>query len=408
MKVLTISRNYPNDVLPGLGLWVKELVQATAELIEQKVVAPVPYVPPLPRLPEDYARFRRIPPYEQKDGTGVTHPRILTGPGQLFFDFEAKSYYWTVFRHVDEVRQEFPFDLIHAHLAYPDGVVAVRLGRRYQVPVIITEHAMWQPWMENYPRVRRQSVWAVQNCSYQIVASGPQKDSITQVTDLTEKVRIITYGLDPAVFFAPTAEEQRNPNQILFVGRLEPVKALHILIQAFAQLVKNRPEARLVLVGASLYEIRNPEEQRLRALVEELGLVDSVEFAGFKPPVEVAEIMRESALLALSSHRESFGSVLIEALACGTPIVATLCGGPEDVVNDQVGLLVPTEDVDAFASAMDHILNHRDRYPPARLSAYAQENYSWERIAKQTVSLYQEALDRFQDGNGPRRERRKE
>jgi glycosyltransferase involved in cell wall biosynthesis len=102
--------------------------------------------------------------------------------------------------------------------------------------------------------------------------------------------------------------------------------------------------------------------------------------------------MRKSALLVLPSRAESFGAVLVEALACGTPVVATRCGGPEDIVSDEVGTLVPPEDENALAEGIGRILQRRGMYNPERLRTYALERFSWERVANDTVNVYQQAL----------------
>jgi glycosyltransferase involved in cell wall biosynthesis len=102
--------------------------------------------------------------------------------------------------------------------------------------------------------------------------------------------------------------------------------------------------------------------------------------------------MRRSALLVLPSRSESFGSVLVEALACGTPVVATRCGGPEDIVADEVGVLVSKEDPEALAAALEHVLATRGSYDRARLRAHAVRHFSWDGIAGQYAQLYQDVL----------------
>jgi glycosyltransferase involved in cell wall biosynthesis len=148
----------------------------------------------------------------------------------------------------------------------------------------------------------------------------------------------------------------------------------------------------LSLIGGSFYPHWRKQEQGLRRLCAELGLNDNVQFLGVKPPELVAEAMRQSSLLVLPSRRETLGAVLIEALACGTPVVATRCGGPEDVVTEAVGKLVPIEDPGQLAAAMETVLEHRQIYDPHTLRAYAAERFSWQRVAEQTVALYQAAV----------------
>jgi glycosyltransferase involved in cell wall biosynthesis len=395
LKVLVLSRNYPNNIMPLLGLWVEQLVQHTLGLCEPRVIAPVPYWPPLPGF-ADYARFRQVPAHEQAKGVEILHPRFVTGPGYWLHSYEASTYYRGIYRHVDRLRGDFPFDLIHAHFSYPDGVVAARLGRRYGVPVIITEHAPWRPWMDDYPRVRRQAVWAAQTCAFHLPVSRSVRKTIVHFTGESDRLRVVPVGVDGSVFTPLPDGRHPKPHQIVYVGRLHFKKGVDVLLNVMRQLIERRPQVRLVLVGGDLYyrHYRLQEEQ-LRRMAQDLGLQNHVEFVGMKPPHEVAQYVRESALLVLPSRSESFGATLVEALACGVPVVATRCGGPEDIVNDEVGVLVPKEDPDALVAGLEAVLDRRGEYAADKLRAYALENFSWERVAQQTVHLYRAAVQRF-------------
>ncbi len=393
-RVLALSRNYPNNVMELLGLWVEGLARHCSETCEVKVVAPVPYCPPFFGLSE-YTRFRRVVPHRWTNGIEVFHPRFLAGPGYSLYNAESLMYYFSVRRLVDRLQRDFAFDLIHAHFTYPDGVVAARLGRRYDLPVIITEHAPWRPWMDDFPLVRRQALRAVRESVFQIAVSRDVRDSIIHFTGDPASVRVIPCGVDGTIFTASENGYNPRPQQVLYVGSIHFVKGVDILLKAMRQLIDRMPDVRLVVVGGSFYRKMQLQEARLRRMVYELGLDNRVEFAGMQPPHEVGRHMRESAVLVLPSRAESFGAVLVEALACGTPVVATRCGGPEDIVTDQVGMLVPKDDVDVLAAAIGHVLERRSDYDPAQLRAYALENFAWKRIAHRTVDLYREALDRF-------------
>src|SRR5260221_2395377 len=158
LKVLVLWRNYPNNVMEVLGMWVRGPVRESTKFCTPIVVSPVPYCPPLPWLAENYARFRRVERKRTDQGVESIHPRMLVGPGASTFTIEWFLYLQAIRATVRAIRKTFPFDLIHAQFAYPDGVVAAALGRRYDVPVVITEQNSWVPWIDQFPTVRRRSI----------------------------------------------------------------------------------------------------------------------------------------------------------------------------------------------------------------------------------------------------------
>jgi glycosyltransferase involved in cell wall biosynthesis len=392
INVLVLSRNYPNAVLPFVGPWVQQLAKFTLGDCDVRVVAPVPYYPRFLPGPPEFRRFRQVPAQEVADGIQVSHPRFLTGPGYSTHDLDAQAYYWGVTKTVDRLWREKPFDLIHAHFIYPDGVAAARLARRYGVPLVVTEHAFWHPWLDQYPRVRKQAITAAGSSAFHIAVSQSVRRSISQFTGENERLRVIPVGVDMEQFTPLPVEEQPDPDSILFVGRIHETKGVDVLLHAMRLLVDHRPAVRLSLIGGSFYRQTQIQEERLMRMAEELGLARHVRFLGIQAPSQVAEAMRRSALLVLPSRRETLGAVLIEALACGIPVVATRCGGPEDVLTDTVGRLVETDDPSGLAEAVLTVLEQRERYDPQVLRKYAAERFSWQRVAEQTVDLYRLAI----------------
>lgn len=391
INVLVLSRTYPNAILPFLGLWVEQWAKFTLDACRVRVVSPVPYYPPIPG-PYDFRRFRQVPAQEWRGTIQVSHPRFLTGPGYTTHDLDAHAYYLGAVRTVDRLWREAPFDLIHAHFIYPDGVVGARLAQRFGVPLVITEHAFWQPWLDQYPRVRKQAVAAAHASAFHIAVSQAVRRGITHFTGESERLRVVPVGVDLDVFTPLPTGQKPDPNSILYVGRIHETKGVDVLLHAMRLLVERNPDARLSLIGGSFYLQNQSREERMMNLAEELDLTHHVRFLGMQSPIEVSEAMRRSALLVLPSRRETLGAVLLEALACGTPVVATRCGGPEDVVTEAVGKLVPKEDPASLAGAMEEVLEKRQRYDAQVLRTYAAENFSWQRVAEQTVELYQAAL----------------
>jgi glycosyltransferase involved in cell wall biosynthesis len=387
-----LSRNYPNDILPLLGLWAQRMVRYAADTCPTTVVSPVPYCPPLPFLPENYARFRRIRRRRRDGPADVFHPRFLVPFGSRFQGLEGFAYYAAVAPLVRRIRRTFPFDLIHAHFTFPDGWVAAKLGRRYGVPVIITEQAMWGPWMDGDSIMRRQALWAARQCAFHVAISAALRESIARHTGDSTRLRIIPDGVDGSVFTLPGPDGRHASDQILFVGVVRHVKGVDVLLRALKVLADRGSAARLVLIGESFYQGYRVDYERMRQLARDLGIADRVEFAGGKPDAEVVRCMQESAVLVLPSRRESLGMVLVEAMACGTPVVATRCGGTEDIVTPEVGALVPSEDPEALAAGIEQVLARRAQYDPARLRRYALEKFGLDVVQRQVAALYAEAL----------------
>jgi len=393
-KVLVLSRNYPNNIFPILGLWVERQVRHAIRYCEPKVIAPVQYAPPLPGLGEYYARYRRIQDHEWMNGVEVFRPRYVIGPGYTTHNYEWMTYYWGVRKQVARLRKSFPFELIHAHYTYPDGLVATQLGKQYGVPVIITEQNLWRPWLDQYPTVRRHAMRAAQASAFHVAISNAVYDSITHFTGPSDKLRVIPDGVDGSAFVPSSNGRQRATDQILFVGIVRPVKGLDILLQAMELLVKSRPQLKLLIVGESFFQTYRREYLRLQSLVERSGIQRHIEFAGRKTDAELVDLMQHSTMLVMPSRLESLGMVLIEALACGTPVVATRCGGPEDIVNDAVGVLVPTENPEALARGIETVLARRADYDPGQLRAYALEKFGLDSVGSRLEALYSEAIER--------------
>jgi glycosyltransferase involved in cell wall biosynthesis len=390
-RILTLSRSYPSDAFPNLGLWVEQPTVRIAESCDVRVVAPVPYCPPVPNVGSlrRYARFRSVPGRERRYGIEVDRPRFLAGPGHSLYRWEAAAQYAGVRRTVDGIRREFDFDLIHAHFIYPEGAVAHRLSRRYGVPFIVTEHAPWSAEWFALPGVRAEALAAARDASAMVAVSTSVRETIVDYTGDQEQVQVIPVGVD-AARFVPRPDGRRRPDQILYVGWLNYNKGVDVLLHAVDELRRHGRPGSLTLVGGSYFRDTQRQESELRRLAASLDLGDRVTFAGRLPQSEVAQLMAESAVVVLPSRAESFGAVLVEALACGTPVVATRCGGPEDIVTPEVGRLIEPGEPAALADAIHTVLSTPTDFPAERLRAYALDRFEWSRIVGELHDLYAE------------------
>lgn len=394
--MLVLSRNYPNNVMELLGLWVQGQVRESARFCDVKVISPVPYSPPIPGLPEEYARFRRVARRRREGDVEILHPRFLVGPGYSTHRIEWLLYYGAVRKAVARMRRDFPFDVIHAHFTYPDGVVAAHLGRHYGVPVVITEQNPWGPWLEKYPDVGRRAIWAARQSACQIAISQAVRNTIEEHAGGLGQLAVIPDGVDGSVFTLGDHGE-RSADQILFVGVIRPVKGLDILLKAVRHLVDRGRKVKLLVIGDAFYRAYRQEETRLKTLTSDLDLANYVRFAGKQPFPELVRQMQRSAVLVLPSRSEALGMVLVEALACGTPVVATRSGGPEDIITKEVGVLTTVDDPNALAQGIEQVLDSRSQYDPARLRAYALQKFGLEAVGKQLLGIYEQVIRRTSD-----------
>jgi glycosyltransferase involved in cell wall biosynthesis len=245
------------------------------------------------------------------------------------------------------------------------------------------------------PHVRARARRAVEACRVHISVSESVKRSVERHVGKRLNLIVIPNGVNGSLFTLPPDGFHRKPGQIIFAGAVRPVKGVDILLQALRILTAKGRATNLIVVGEAFYGKYREEEARLRQMVSTLGLDSRVSFIGKQLPAELARSIQQSSLLVLPSRMESFGMVLVEALACGTPVVSTRSGGPEDIVNDKVGVLAPVEDPEAMANAIEYVLDHQSRYDPALLRSYALEKFGLEAIGPRMDDIYGRAIAEF-------------
>jgi glycosyltransferase involved in cell wall biosynthesis len=235
---------------------------------------------------------------------------------------------------------------------------------------------------------------SVLNRSNQVTAlSHALKDAAVAAGANAAKIAIVPNGVDIQHFVPPQpdlrGQESGEAPIILFTGFLIQRKGVRYLLDALALLPADLQHYRTVIVG------EGPEEEALRSQVAALGLHERVKFVGFRPQAEVSEWMRGAHVFVLPSLEEGQGVVLLEALASGTPIVASDVDGIRDVVVPEVGYRVPAADPAALAAGLTQLLRG-DRATWQRMSLAARQRavevYDWDKIAARFIELYQQLI----------------
>lgn len=303
------------------------------------------------------------------------------------------------------------YDLVHSHY-WLSGQVGWLAADRWGVPLVHTMHTMARvknlhlaDGDEPEPRGREIGEAQVVEAADRLVANTDREArELIELYDADPaRVAVAEPGVDLAVFSPGSRDEARArvgiPSDavlLLFVGRIQPLKAPDVLVRATAELVRRRPDLRSRLVvgilgGASGTGVRNP--MGLTELAQQLGIADLVRFV---PPVDrsaLAQWYRAADLVAVPSHSESFGLVAVEAQACGTPVVAANVGGLPTAVGP-AGVLVDGHDTADWATALESVLRDpRGAAALARTSVEHAAGFSWARTAQRLAEVYADAMD---------------
>ena len=200
-----------------------------------------------------------------------------------------------------------------------------------------------------------------------------------------EKIGVVYNGINTDVFH-PGKKEKGN--YLLFVGSLIERKGAQYLICAFARVIKDHPDYRLIIIG------EGSEKEKLIELTQSLSLSNHIEFLGSLSQNEVGEWMRQAAIFICPSIEEALGQVLLEAMSSGIPIIASNVGGIPEVITPDVGILVKPEDPDALADAIHRLIIDKQvalvMGKKGRLKVV--QHYTWKCIAKQLLEIYAEVL----------------
>lgn len=292
---------------------------------------------------------------------------------------------WKLFEHY--VRDHGTPDIIHAHSMNHAGILAQQIHEKTGIPFVLTEHSSTyaRKLIRNWQRPAM--LRSAQQCSARIAVS---KDFCrlleTEYGGLDWQY--IPNSLSPA-FIRPVdlANKPKNADfTFCSVAHLNYNKGFDILLPAFAEALKTHPDLKLKIGGTGLIA------SQLHNLAAELGLENSVEFLGGLQNDQVLDLMFRSDAFVLASRNETFGVVFIEALSQGLPVAATRCGGPQTIINENNGILVPVGDVQALAGALVSLYENRGRYDAQTLRADCLSEFGEEAVVRQITAVYKTIL----------------
>lgn len=391
MKLLTFSTLFPNAEQTTHGLFVETRLRhlIASGQVASRVVAPVPWFPFTHERFGNYGKLARVPGSEVRGGIDVSHPRYPALPKigmNVAPHLMARAVRPLIGRIIDS---GYDFDAIDAHYFYPDGVAAVMLGKYFNKPVVVTARGSDINLLPQFPVPRKMILWAAQNARAVITVCSYLKDEMVRLGADPRRITPLRNGVDLQRFAPLDATTEREAVRaklgldgytLLSVGRLNEVKGHDIIVKALTRL----PGVSLMIAGDG------PDRAKLAALALELGVADRVRLLGPVPQTELRTYYGAADLLVLASSREGWANVLLESMACGTPVVATsICGTPEVVTAPEAGRLMPERTPESLAQAVK--LLRADTPDRAATRRYA-ERFSWDQTTQGQIDLFRNIL----------------
>jgi teichuronic acid biosynthesis glycosyltransferase TuaC len=397
MKILVFTSLYPNNIWPNHGIFIKERMSQFAKLdgCEVKVVAPVPY---FPAVKVNWRwRFSQVVCKEIRDGIEVYHPQYFITPkvGMAFYG-------WMMFLSalpvVKTIQKEFNFDLIDAHYVYPDGFAAIQLGRFFRRPVVVSARGSDINVFKTFPLIRKLLQYVLQRADRVVAVSQPLKEAMVQLGIPEEKICGIPNGVDPEKFYSIPKEQARrelglpNRRMILSVGNLTSNKGFDLLVRALRILVDefHEQDLQLVIIGEGFHR------SQLEKTISLLNLGDRIRMPGTVPHEKLGYWYSAADVFCLASKQEGWPNVILEALACGTPVVGAAVGGiPEIIVNEDIGLLTGHTPAVMAARLREAMQKNWDR---DRIVRYAGD-FTWNEAAAKVHQVFDSVLSRSRRGS---------
>jgi teichuronic acid biosynthesis glycosyltransferase TuaC len=387
LRLLIYTTLFPNSRQQLAGHFVLERMRHLVPFADMTVIAPVPYFPRI-RINQRWFDYAGIPHTETYAGFKMGHPRYVVVP-RIGMATHGFSMFMGSLPQVWQRLRTTDFDLIDAHYVYPDGLAAILLGRFFGKPVVISARGSDINLFPRFASIRPMVRQVLKRADAVIAVSQPLMDLMVQLGCPADKVTVIENGVDSAKFKPESRPEMRqrlglplDRPIVLSVGHLIELKGFHIVIEAISRLKRRRPDILFVIVGEGTYR------SSLQKQIQELHLEDNVILAGARAHNELSSWYNAADLFCLASSSEGWPNVVLEAMACGLPVIATRVGSLPEVLSSGLGMVVD-RDAQAFERALEKALQFRWDHTSIVQKARAHE---WARVGERLLAVYRSVL----------------
>lgn len=372
MNIVLLTHSYPDSKHKWRGLFIKEQVNALAIIHDVTVVY----------FKVDYSHFAPFSDYSFiKNQTGrVTEYEVTIN--KSFPVITQLKYLSGTYRFIKkEILQKKKVDIIHSHLSYPAGFLGAIIQKRKKIPNVLTEHT----WIKKYfrsPIHKKCVLYALENSATVVSVSEALKADI--LTFCNRKVLVIPNVVDVDKFEISEGNRGETLNLGILGGMGNYRKGLDILLKSVSLL--KQVNLKVHIGGDGFYL------DTFKKLAVELGVDDKCIFYGEILPPEINNFYSRLDVFVLASRDETFGVVIVEAMAVGLPVIATRCGGPEEIITPETGLLVEKENAEDLARAIVSFSENRGSYDSDQIREYAKNRYGQKAFAEAITGVYRDNI----------------
>jgi glycosyltransferase involved in cell wall biosynthesis len=356
--------------------------------IEAEVVAPVPWFPFHGRSFGEYGAMARTPREEIRQGIRVHHPRYVAIP-KVGSSIHPTTLAWCGRRELARlIAAGLSFHAIDAHYFYPDGVAAASLARHFGLPLVVTARGSDINLIAQFERPRKMILDAARQAHAVIAVSRALATAMIGLGIDPARIVVLRNGVDCAAF-EPRARSAARlelgisaERVVISIGNLVPEKGHDLVVGALPAL----PGVQLIIVGEGAMR------GQLETLAEQAGVANRVRILDVMPQQSLASVYSAADVLVLASTREGWPNVLLEAMACGTPVVATDVGGVREIVSTHdVGEVLSERTPQSIVAAVRRIFARQLDRGATRLHA---EQFGWDVISKGQLEVFSSLLPR--------------
>ncbi|SHK23689.1 hypothetical protein SAMN02745248_02123 [Hathewaya proteolytica DSM 3090] len=390
MKVLVISHMYPSSANEMSGIFVKKQVQELKKMgCDITVICPIPWAGfPLNIISNKWKAYDNIPHKEVAEGIEVHYPRYIEYPKGIAFASSGERIYNAIKKLVHNLHKTKKFDLIHCHVALPDGYAGMRLSKELQLPFMVTVHGQDFQYTIKKSEILKKKVYEVLNKADKIIVVSSKLRNTISDEKFISKTHIVFNGIDVNNEGEDVEKLKHIPRDvhILSASNLVETKGIKYNIMAVKELKKTYDNIKYYIIGSG------NQGQQLEEMVKELDLYNNVIFLGRLSHEEVLRWMKKCSVFSLPSYQEGFGVVYIEAMLQGKPVIGIKGQGIQDaIIHGENGFLVKPKESQDLLETLQLLLSHEELRDTIGNNARKTviEKFTWKKTAEELLRIYE-------------------